>query len=147
MPTPETVPDNHILVQFIRAEPAQGLLTVSPAKQNGLYTLKESLEAHSNAISQKTAKRYMSAAQLKYSQTHRYEEPKTITLALPIDPTKDDYPHVPNEEHYEAHVRKADAICWWLHQADIDITQALQQRAEHLLGPAPIHKPIDPFDL
>jgi hypothetical protein len=137
-PTPETVPPHTVLVQYIRAAPNKGLITISPTINTSLYTLRDSNKPiTSSPVSQKTAKKQMYNAKREYESTRLYENPTTITLALPIGESK--------AQAYS--VAKAEIICQWLHSQNAGILAALHQRSKSLLGLAKINPTFDPFEL
>ena len=148
-PTAEAIPDNTVLVQYLRATPGDGLITVSPANDlepmskvltNGqYYRVQHAGKPPENAhVNTKTAKKKLLAVAQEADKSVFYEAPATITLAIPIDQP---------QEQTISKSSKAKAICKVFHSADKDVLEALRHKAETILGITTKKTAFDPFEL
>lgn len=148
-PTPASIPDNTVLVQYIRATPKEGLITVSPA--NDLepmarvltniqyYKVQHTGQPPENShVNTKTAKKKLLTAAQEADKSVYFEAPATIILAVPIDEP---------QEQTMSKSSKASEICKVLHSADTDVLEALRHKAETILGPTTKKTAFDPFEL
>ena len=146
--TPETIPPNTILVQYIRAAPQKGLMTVSPSNANGLYKVQTfGRLPEPSPLSQKTAKKRMWDASQAYYAQGLYEGPVTLTIAIPIEEIKKETFGESSDDVKAMNLQRSNAICDYIHTGGEDMVNAFHQKAISIMGLAKTKETFDPFEL